>query len=318
MTAAPRAVVCAYHNVGVRGLSALLALGVEVPLVLTHEDSAGEQIWFGSVRQLCAVHGIECLTPADPNVPEVVERVRAGRPDWLFSFYYRQMLKTELLAIPRGGAYNLHGSLLPKYRGRVPVNWAVLHGERETGASLHRMELKPDAGALVDQQAVAILPNDTAHDVFQKVTCAAETVLLRAVPRMLAGTHTETPLDLAAGSYFGGRRPEDGRIDWEQGAWQVHNLIRAVAPPYPGAYTIADCARIELLGSYYKGEAGRGGVPRLYWEQGRCHADCADGQRLLITRLAADGVDLDRQRFVARFGADNLCLDRTTTDGRTA
>ena len=318
MTAAQRAVVCAYHNVGVRGLSALLALGVEVPLVLTHEDSAGEQIWFGSVRQLCAVHGIECLTPADPNVPEVVERVRAGRPDWLFSFYYRQMLKTELLAIPRGGAYNLHGSLLPKYRGRVPVNWAVLHGERETGASLHRMELKPDAGALVDQQAVAILPNDTAHDVFQKVTCAAETVLLRAVPRMLAGTHTETPLDLAAGSYFGGRRPEDGRIDWEQGAWQVHNLIRAVAPPYPGAYTIADCARIELLGSYYKGEAGRGGVPRLYWEQGRCHADCADGQRLLITRLAADGVDLDRQRFVARFGADNLCLDRTTTDGRTA
>jgi len=318
VTASPRAVVCAYHNVGVRGLSALLALGVEVPLVLTHEDSAGEQIWFGSVRQLCAVHGIECLTPADPNVPEVVERVRAGRPDWLFSFYYRQMLKTELLAIPRGGAYNLHGSLLPKYRGRVPVNWAVLHGERETGASLHRMELKPDAGALVDQQAVAILPNDTAHDVFQKVTCAAETVLLRAVPRMLAGTHTETPLDLAAGSYFGGRRPEDGRIDWEQGAWQVHNLIRAVAPPYPGAYTIADCARIELLGSYYKGEAGRGGVPRLYWEQGRCHADCADGQRLLITRLAADGVDLDRQRFVARFGADNLCLDRTTTDGRTA
>jgi methionyl-tRNA formyltransferase len=185
----------------------------------------------------------------------------------------------------------------------------VLNGERETGASLHRMELKPDAGALVDQQAVAILPNDTAHDVFQKVTCAAETVLLRAVPRMLAGTHVETPLDLAAGSYFGGRRPEDGRIDWAQGAWQVHNLIRAVAPPYPGAYTITDCARIELLGSYYKGEPGRGSVPRLYWEQGRCHADCIDGRRLLITRLAADGVELDRQGFLARFGADTLRLD---------
>ena len=309
MTDAQRAVVCAYHNVGVRGLSALLAVGVEVPLVLTHEDNASEEIWFGSVRALCAAHGIECLTPADPNAPEVVERVRACRPDWLFSLYYRQMLKAELLAIPRRGAYNLHGSLLPKYRGRVPVNWAVLHGERETGASLHRMEIRPDAGALVDQQAVAILPNDTAHDVFQKVTCAAEAVLLRAVPRMLAGTHVETPLDLAAGSYFGGRRPEDGRIDWALGAWQVHNLIRAVAPPYPGAYTITDCARIELLGSYYKGEAGRGGVPRLYWEQGRCHADCSDGRRLLITRLAADGVELDRQGFLARFGADTLRLD---------
>lgn len=309
MTEARRAVVCAYHNVGVRGLSALLALGLEVPLVLTHEDSANEQIWFGSVRALCAAQGIECVTPVDPNVPEVVERVRACRPDWLFSFYYRQMLKGDLLAAPRRGAYNLHGSLLPRYRGRVPVNWAVLHGERETGASLHRMELKPDAGALVDQQAVAILPNDTAHEVFQKITWAAEAVVLRAVPRMLAGTHTEAPLDLAAGSYFGGRRPEDGRIDWSQGAWPVHNLIRAVAPPYPGAYTIADCARIELLGSYYKGEPGCGSVPRVYWEEGRCHVDCADGKRLLITRLAVDGVDLDRQGFLARFGADALRLD---------
>jgi len=309
VTDAQRAVVCAYHNVGVRGLSALLALGVEVPLVLTHEDNPIEQIWFDSVRALCAAHGIECLSPADPNAPEVVERVRDCAPDWLFSFYYRQLLKSDLLGIPRRGAYNLHGSLLPRYRGRVPVNWAVLHGERETGASLHRMALKPDAGALVDQLAVAILPNDTAHDVFRKVTCAAEALLLRAVPRMLAGTHTETPLDLTAGSYFGGRRPEDGRIDWSRGAWQVHNLIRAVAPPYPGAYTIADCARIELLGSYYKGEAGRGSTARLYWERGRCHADCADGRRLLITRLAADGVGLDRQGFLARFGADTLHLD---------
>ena len=311
MSLRQRAVVCAYHNVGVRGLAALLSLGVDVALVLTHEDDAGEQIWFGSVRALCEAQGIPFLTSADPNAPEVVARVRACAPDWIFSFYYRRMLKDELLAIPRRGAYNLHGSLLPRYRGRVPVNWAVLHGERETGASLHRMELKPDAGALVDQQAVAILPNDTAHDVFQKVTCAAEVVLLRAVPAMLAGTHAETPLDLAAGSYFGGRRPEDGRVDWSQGAWGVHNLIRAVAPPYPGAYTVADCARIELLGSWYKGDRARGAAPRIYWDDGRCHADCTDGERLLITRIAVDGRDTDRQGFVARFGADSLPLELT-------
>ena len=317
MSVAQRAVVCAYHNVGVRGLSALLALGVEVPLVLTHEDSPGEQIWFGSVRALCEAQGIPFLTPADPNAPDVVARVRGCAPDWIFSFYYRQMLKSELLATPRRGAYNLHGSLLPKYRGRVPVNWAVLCGESETGASLHRMEIKPDAGALVDRQAVAILPNDTAYDVFVKVTCAAEAVLLRAVPRMLAGTQVETPLDLAAGSYFGGRRPEDGRIDWSQGAWAVHNLIRAVAPPYPGAYTIADCARIELLGSWYKGEPARGPAPRLYWEAGRCHADCANGERLLITRAVVDGRDTDRQGFVARFGADVLPLELTPREPTT-
>jgi methionyl-tRNA formyltransferase len=303
-----RAVVFAYHNVGVRGLSALLALGVEVPLVVTHEDDPRERVWFGSVRELCGHHGIPFITPADPNAPEVVDRVRAADPDWIFSFYYRQMLEAELLGLARRGAYNLHGSLLPKYRGRVPVNWAVLRGERETGASLHRMEIKPDAGALVDQEAVAVLPNDTAHEVFQKVTCAAEAVLLRAVPRMLAGTHREKSLDLAAGSYFGGRKPEDGRIDWSRPAWEVHNLVRAVAPPYPGAFTDVGGLRLQVFGSYYRGEPATGSTPRLYWEGGRCHADCAGGQRILITRLASGGTDLDLEAFSTLFGSDTIPL----------
>jgi methionyl-tRNA formyltransferase len=284
-----------------------------VPLVLTHEDDPRERVWFGSVRDLCRNHGIAFLTPADPNAAEVVERVRATGPDWIFSFYYRLMLRPELLSVPRRGAYNLHGSLLPKYRGRVPVNWAVLHGERETGASLHRMEVKPDAGALVDREAVAILPNDTAHEVFQKVTCAAEALLLRAVPRMLAGTHRETPLDLAAGSYFGGRRPEDGRLDWTKPAWEVHNLIRAVAPPYPGAFADIRGHRVHLLGSYFRGErAGGEGAPRLYWEGGRCYADCADGLRILITRLANGGTDLGREAFSTLLGGDNVALPTIT------
>ena len=313
MNAAQRAVVFAYHNVGVRGLSALLALGVEVPLVVTHEDDPGERVWFGSVRELCLRHGIPFITPADPNAAEVVERVRGAGPDWIFSFYYRLMLKGDLLGVPRRGAYNLHGSLLPKYRGRVPVNWAVLYGERETGASLHRMEVKPDAGALVDQEAVAILPNDTAHEVFQKVVCAAEALLLRAVPRMLEGAHRETPLDLAAGSYFGGRKPEDGRIDWSRPAWEVHNLIRAVAPPYPGAFTDLGAHRLQLLGSYFRGDiAGGDGTPRLYWADGRCYADCADGGRILITRLASDGTDLERQAFSSLLGSDTISLPTLT------
>ncbi len=312
MSPPQRAVVFAYHNVGVRGLSALLALGVEVLLVVTHEDDPRERVWFGSVRELCGHHGIPFITPGDPNAPDVVGRVRAADPDWIFSFYYRQMLGADLLGLPRRGAYNLHGSLLPKYRGRVPVNWAVLHGERETGASLHRMAIKPDAGALVDQEAVAILPNDTAHEVFQKVTCAAEAVLLRTVPRMLAGTHRETPLDLAAGSYFGGRRPEDGRIDWSRSAWEVHNLVRAVAPPYPGAFTDVAGHRLQVLGSYFRGEAAAGDTPRLYWEHGRCHADCADGRRILITRLASDGTDLDREALATLLGSNGIPLTNLT------
>ena len=181
-----------------------------------------------------------------------------------------------------------------------------MHGERETGASLHRMVEKPDAGPLVDEEAVAILPNDTAHAVFAKLTCAAETLLLRAVPRMLAGEHRETPLNLAAGSYFGGRRPEDGRVDWRRSAWEVHNLIRAVAPPYPGAFSEVGGRRLEFLGSYYAGESARGSRPRIYWERERCYADCADGERLLLTRLAVGGRPLSAVTFAASFGAAEL------------
>lgn len=301
MSAAP-VVVFAYHQVGVRCLSVLLAAGVDVRLVVTHRDNPDENVWWQSVAELAGHARIPVITPGDPNDPAVVAQVREAAPELIFSFYYRHMLKAGLLEIPPKGAFNLHGSLLPKYRGRVPVNWAVLHGERESGASLHRMEIRPDAGNLVDQQRVSILPNDTAFDLFQKLVCAAEQVLERALPGLLDGTAKETPLDLAAGSYFGGRRPEDGRIDWSRDAWQIHNLIRAVAPPYPGAWTATPAGRLLILGSYWRNEASTGDNARLYWESGRCYADCADSRRIELTRLELGGEALDQVAFEARFG----------------
>jgi methionyl-tRNA formyltransferase len=233
----PRAVVFAYHNVGVRCLQVLLARGVDVGLVVTHEDNPAETIWFGSVAEVAAEHGIDVIKPADPTAAAVREAVSRARPDFIFSFYYRHMLPVDLLALAARGAYNMHGSLLPKYRGRVPTNWAVLNGETETGATLHEMTAKPDAGAIIGQTSVPILPDDTAAQVFDKVTVAAEQTLWRVLPALLAGEAPHLPNDLAAGSYFGGRKPEDGRIDWSQPAERIYNLVRAVAPPYPGAFT---------------------------------------------------------------------------------
>ncbi len=226
-----RAVVFAYHNVGVRCLSDLLAHRVEVALVVTHTDNPAETIWFDSVAKLAVENRLPAITPDDPNAPAIVERIRALRPDFLFSFYYRHMLKPPLLASATAGALNLHGSLLPKYRGRVPVNWAVINGETETGATLHYMTGKPDAGDIVDQLAVPILPDDTALDVFRKVTVAAEITLHRSLPALLGGTAPRRPQDLASGNYCGGRTPEDGRIDWRLSALRIHNLVRGVAPP---------------------------------------------------------------------------------------
>ncbi|HTW75012.1 MAG TPA: formyltransferase [Steroidobacteraceae bacterium] len=282
MSARVRAVVFAYHDVGVRGLRTLLAHGVCVPLVLTHEDAAGECIWFDSVARHAAWHGIRVRTPADPNAPEVIAEVAAARPDFLFSFYYRRLLGAALLALPPRGAYNLHGSLLPKYRGRVPVNWAVLHGERQTGATLHAMTAEPDAGPIVAREAVPILPDDTAVEVFRKVTVAAELLLDRTLPALLAGDAPHTPQDAAAATRFGRRSARDGAIDWRRGALAAHNLVRAVAPPYPGAFSRAAGMPLAIWRSLPGAVELAAEAPQLRWQDGVVHALCRDGSLQLL------------------------------------
>jgi methionyl-tRNA formyltransferase len=292
------AVVFAYHNVGVRCLKVLLAHGIDVALVVTHRDSANEQIWFDSVAETAAAYGIPAITPDDANGDDVLARIAALRPDFLFSFYYRQMLKAPLLSTASRGAYNMHGSLLPKYRGRVPVNWAVLHGERETGATLHRMVEKPDAGEIVAQQVVPILPDDTAHEVFAKVTVAAEIALDRVLPSLIAGNAPHVMPDLQAGSYFGGRRPEDGRIDWSRPAEEVHNLVRAVAPPYPGAFSDTPAGRLRVLRTIRVGAIPDG--IGLFAASGALFARCGDGRCLRLLSAELDGRPLDAREFQFR------------------
>lgn len=284
------AVVFAYHNPGVRGLSVLFAHGIDVRLVVTHREAPGENIWFESVAALAGSHGIACAAPDAPNAPDLVARIRDLAPDFLFSFYYRQMLKPELLAIAPRGAFNMHGSLLPKYRGRVPVNWAILRGERETGATLHEMVTKPDAGRIVDQQSVPILPDDTALEVFNKVTVAAEIVLDRSLPGLVSGTAAMRPQDLSQGSYFGARCAEDGRIDWARSAREIHDLVRAVAPPYPGAFSQVEGIRVRILRTRVLPlRPARAGGPGWYREDGVWFADCGDGKVLQLLKLDADG-----------------------------
>jgi len=285
-----RAIVFAYSEVGVRCLRILLAQGLEIPLLFTHEDDPAESQWFGSVQSIAKQYGLRFVTPADPNLPEWLAEGRSLAPDFLFSFYYRYMLKPAWLAIPKRGALNMHGSLLPKFRGRAPVHWAILKGETETGASLHYMLAKPDAGALVDQQSVPILENDTALEISVKVADAAAEVLQRSLPGLIAGTAPARELDLSQGSYFGRRRPEDGRIDWRQGARPIHDLVRAVAPPFPGAFTEVNGCRLAILETRLEAEPPRfaAAAPCLYAVGDAWYVDCVDGRRLRITQMQYD------------------------------
>lgn len=285
------AVVFAYHDVGVYCLQALLDHGVQIDLVVTHRDDPNENIWFQSVESFCKQHQLPYDIVERDQLESLIPRLKSIAPDYLFSFYYRFMLPQELLNTAKIAALNMHGSLLPKYRGRAPVNWAVLHGETETGATLHVMEVKPDAGDIVGQVAVPIEIHETAQQVFMKVSQAAKQVMEGVLPQLILGQVPRRANPLSEGSYFGGRKPEDGRIDWSQSASTIYNLIRAVAPPYPGAFTELNGSQMTVIKSSLPIDPQTGLAPNLcdflkktglgaHLVDNRCFGVCGDGNVL--------------------------------------
>jgi methionyl-tRNA formyltransferase len=301
-----RAVAFAYAAVGARCLKVLYESGVTLPLVYTHEDDPAETRWFASVAELARRHGSAVSTTEDLSRPQVAQEIGGAAPDFIFSFYYRRMIPASLLALARRGALNMHGSLLPKYRGRAPVNWAVLNGETETGASLHYMVEKPDAGPIVDQERVRIGPDDTAGEVATRVTEAAAIVLRRSLPKLIAGTADTRPIDLEQGSYFGGRRPGDGEFRWTWPAARIHNLVRAVAPPFPGAFAglAGRTVRVERTRRLDGAGAGADGGPNVAVVGDAIVATCGDGRRLELAAAFCDGVRLAPASFRSLFGPD--------------
>jgi methionyl-tRNA formyltransferase len=255
---APRILFFGYSEVGYECLSLLLGRGDNVVALITHEDNPQEKIWFKTPAVAAREKGIPVFTPATVNTPEWRVQLAALQPDIILSVYYRHMIGTKILGLPRLGAWNLHGSLLPRYRGRAPINWAVLHGETRLGMTLHRMVKAPDAGAIVDQAGVAIGPRDSAEQAFRKVLPVARLVLARQIDALLSGTAAETPQDEALATYFGGRKPEDGRINWTNTSKQIFDLIRAVADPYPGAFVEVGGGRLMVWWAEPDSAATRG------------------------------------------------------------
>ncbi|WP_419245678.1 bifunctional UDP-4-amino-4-deoxy-L-arabinose formyltransferase/UDP-glucuronic acid oxidase ArnA [Serratia sp. NFX21] len=232
-----KAIVFAYHDIGCAGLKALTDAGYDIQAVFTHTDDPGENNFFSSVARVGAELELPVYAPEDVNHPLWIERIREMQPDIIFSFYYRNMLSEELLSLAPKGGFNLHGSLLPHYRGRAPVNWALVNGETETGATLHKMVKRPDAGDIVGQHKVAIAANDTALTLHKKVLEAAQALLKEQLPKLKNETASFTRQNEAEASYFGRRTAADGEILWHKSAQEINNLVRAVTEPYPGAFS---------------------------------------------------------------------------------
>ena len=241
-----KVVVFAYHNIGCTGLRALQAAGFDIAAVFTHKDDPSEQRFFSSVAECCAEQDLPVFATEEVNHPLWIERIREIKPDLIFSFYYRDLLSQELLDIPAMGAYNLHGSLLPRYRGRAPANWVLVKGEKETGVTLHQMTCRPDAGAIVAQLKVMIANDETALSLHNKLDQAAAHLLQDILPRFLTRQIPLTPQDENQASYFGRRTAADGQLFWQRPAQELDCLIRAVTRPYPGAFTYAGDRKLTI------------------------------------------------------------------------
>lgn len=285
-----RIAVFAYSDTGHACLTYLFDRGERIVLVATHRDDPQEKAWFPSVAELARSRGVEPVVMENPLDPSAIARVRSARPDLLFSFYYRRILPEEMLREPPLGAWNVHGSLLPKFRGRAPVNWAILKGETRTGATLHAMTERADRGPILDQEAVPIGPDDTAIEVQRRVTVAAVTVLARRLDELEAGTAKPVPQDEAAASRFGRRRADDGRIDWTRPAREVHDLVRAVTHPYPGAFTDVFGAKTFVWRSRLPGLAAHDTFPgQVRAEEERLFVACGDDRYVELLSLQAEG-----------------------------
>ena len=291
-----RCVLFAYHEMGYACMEAILKMGAPIAALLTHRDDPHEEIWWRSCAELAARHGVPVHT-IDGADAQLAEIVGEAKPDVIYSFYYRYLIPESVLAMARLGAFNMHGSLLPAYRGRAPVNWMLVRGEHDAGVTLHQMVARADAGDIVGQRSVAIDDSDNALTLYRKLVPLGVELINEMHPRIVAGNPPRRKMDISKGSYFGRRKPEDGRIDWRWPARRIFNLVRAVTHPYPGAFCFAGGRKLLVWeASFVVGTAARSGAP------GEIVGEAADGA---LEIAAGEGTVIVR-RVQFEGGAENL------------
>ncbi|WP_323109468.1 bifunctional UDP-4-amino-4-deoxy-L-arabinose formyltransferase/UDP-glucuronic acid oxidase ArnA [Pectobacterium carotovorum] len=296
-----KAIVFAYHDIGCVGLEALKLAGYEIQAVFTHSDAPGENHFYGSVAKAAAEMDVPVFAPEDINHPLWVNRIRELAPDVIFSFYYRTLLSDDILQLPSFGAFNLHGSLLPRYRGRAPVNWVLVNGETQTGVTLHKMVSRADAGDIVAQSVVAIDEEDTALTLHGKCRTAAAALLAQQLPLIRSREITLTRQDESRASYFGRRTAADGLIDWHKSAREINNLIRAVTEPYPGAFTFLGERKVTIWRARVVKDK-IGGEPGAIISTSPLVVSCGEDALEIVSGQSEAGLYMSGSRLAAEMG----------------
>lgn len=280
---------------GYQCMQALLEIGAPIAALITHRDDPHEEIWWQSCAQLAESRGIPVFTP--DAIDAAVEATIAGiEPSLLYSFSYRYLINDSVLALARIGAFNLHPSLLPAYRGRAPVNWMLVNGEREAGVTLHHMVARADAGDVVGQRAVAIDDDDNALSLYRKLIPLGVELIAEMHPRIVTGAAPRIKQDISKGTYFGRRRPDDGRIDWRWPSRRIFNLVRAVTHPYPGAFCFVGGKKLLVWNAKIADETGnRGEAGQIVHENPDGSIEVAAGEgSIIVSRVQFEnGVEKD-------------------------
>ncbi len=280
-----RCVLFAYHEMGHACMEAILKMGAPIAALFTHRDDPHEEIWWSSCAELAARHRIP--VHIDESVEIAAAKIGALKPSIIYSFSYRHLIRENVLALAPLGAFNLHPSLLPAYRGRAPVNWVLVNGERETGVTLHHMVARADAGDIVGQRAVSIDDSDNALTLYRKLVPLGVELIEDLHPKIAAGTAPRRKMDISKGSYFGRRKPEDGRIDWRWPSRQIFNLVRAVTHPYPGAFCFVGGKKLMVWESKIGSEDGTLAEPgRVVREMADGAFEIAAGEGSVIVKVA--------------------------------
>lgn len=223
----------------VPSLDSLYESGYSLEAVVTQRDKRrgrGKKLQYTPVKERALELGIEVLQPDNINDEEIKKKLIDINPDFIIVVAYGQILKEDILNIPKYGCYNVHASLLPKYRGAAPINWVIINGESETGITIMEMEAGLDTGDMILSSSIPIGNEDTTEDIHDRLSLLGGELIVEALERIVEEDIEKTPQDHSKSSYASMLNKEIGRINWQDNGQNIVNLIRGLKP-WPSAYT---------------------------------------------------------------------------------
>lgn len=274
----------------VPSLRALASAGHRVSAVYTQPDrpaGRGQKLAMSPVKEAAIALGLPVEQPRRIREPQVVEQLRSARPEAMIVVGYGQIIPQAILDIPPLGIINVHGSLLPKYRGAAPIQWAVANGETETGVTTMRIDAGLDTGAMLLKAACPIHPDETALALWDRLSRMGADLLVETLKRLEAGTLTAEAQDDAAATYAPMLKREDGLVRWHEPAAVVYNRYRGFQP-WPGAYTYFRGARFQMKEMRLGEECGMS-PGTLFARSKHLFAACGDGRAVELVRVQQEG-----------------------------